>query len=154
MGKTQALESSLTRHTTRSCICPSHERPASRLQCNDIPLHRAVKELLDEGLSPIYIVGFLRKLRRSSAGYDEHRRFDQIEKSEIKLYSKTHRFSVWENHSRFLSWNRYSSCWAPPEVPLSGGKLAKQGLLKIVTGTGTRRWHQHPTQDCALYSTL
>ena len=107
MGKTQSLEASLTKHTDRPCsFITSHERPVPLdYRYSDIPLHRAVKELLEEGLSPIYIVGFTQ--RNCADRAQDMMSIDvstKPEKAEIKALLKGTRFDspYGKTISRFL----------------------------------------------------
>ncbi|MEC8052069.1 MAG: DUF3516 domain-containing protein [Myxococcota bacterium] len=143
MGKTQSLEASLTEHTTRPCsFITSHERPVPLdYRYSDIPLHRAVKELLEEGLSPIYIVGFTQ--RNCADRAQDMMSIDvstKPEKAEIKALLKGTRFDspYGKTISRFLHHGiGIHHAGLLPKYRLAVEKLAKRGLLKIICGTDT-----------------
>lgn len=143
MGRTQALEESLAKVTGReSSFITSHERPVPLdYRYSDIPLHRAVKELLDEGLAPVYIVGFTQ--RNCADRAQDMMSIDvstKAEKAEIKALLKGTRFDspYGKTISRFLHHGiGLHHAGLLPKYRLAVEKLAKRGLLKLICGTDT-----------------
>ena len=143
MGRTAALEASLTKITGRNCaFITSHERPVPLdYRFSDIPLHRAVKELLEEGLAPVYIVGFTQ--RNCADRAQDMMSIDvssKAEKAEIKALLKGTRFDspYGKTISRFLHHGiGLHHAGLLPKYRLAVEKLAKRGLLRLICGTDT-----------------
>ena len=77
MGKTQSLEaSSQSIQTAPALSLPVTSVPSLSITVTDIPLHRAVKEFGGRPLTDLHRRIHSKKLRRSSAGHDEHRCVD------------------------------------------------------------------------------
>ncbi len=143
MGRTASVEESLTKATERPCaFVTSHERPVPLdYRYSDIPLHRAVSETLDEGLAPIYIVGFTqRNCADRAQDLMSINVCSKAEKSEIKALLKGTRFDspYGKAMSRFLHHGiGLHHAGLLPKYRLAVEKLAKRGLLKIICGTDT-----------------
>ena len=143
LGETSRFEEGLTRLNGRETVLvSSSERPVPlSFEYRETPLHETVKELIDRGQAPIYLVNFT---QASAAEEAQNLMSVDFTPKEVKktILERLHgmKFSspYGKDLQRFLKHGvGLHHAGLLPKYRVLVEKLAQEGLLKVIAGTDT-----------------